>query len=232
MIPGCVARKKRGLGDSSFAVHDAYPKERRKWVDGNGGRARRLLRRCACGLGSLGLGWRGEYGENGGREGSTPKPSVHALYLAAPSRIHLGIATIRSSPAAPALDAKKEDAAVKSIRRLLWVLWVLAWPLVPNRVLEVVMFGSLAALIVLSWHKGALLRLLVRDALARIAARRVPSVESALPITSGARGLRLAEAPAPNVRVSVHPMRVEDAMARTERSTVADDPKRRARLRS
>jgi serine/threonine protein kinase len=64
-------------------------------------------------------------------------------------------------------ERSSEDAAVKSIRSLLWVLWGLGWVIVPmifGKVLDVpegiplVMFGWLATIFVVTWHKGALIR--------------------------------------------------------------------------
>ena len=64
-----------------------------------------------------------------------------------------------------------EDAAVKSIRSLLWVLWGLGWVIVPmilGKILDVpegiplVMFGWLATIFTVTWHKGALLRAALR----------------------------------------------------------------------
>jgi serine/threonine protein kinase len=59
-----------------------------------------------------------------------------------------------------------DDGLVKSLRSLLWVLWGLGWVIVPlvlhqahaEQDIPIVMFGSLAALLVLTWHKGALIR--------------------------------------------------------------------------
>jgi serine/threonine protein kinase len=64
-----------------------------------------------------------------------------------------------------------EDAVVKSVRGLLWTLWGISWVILPvilgkirrePELIPVIMFTSLAALIVLGWHKGALLRLVIR----------------------------------------------------------------------
>lgn len=63
-------------------------------------------------------------------------------------------------------EPTEEDAIVKSIRRLLWLLWGLSWVIVPlilrpfhaQQLVPIVMFGSLAALFVVTWHKGALIR--------------------------------------------------------------------------
>jgi serine/threonine protein kinase len=69
-----------------------------------------------------------------------------------------------------AADLAKENAQVKSIRNLLWVLWGLSWILVPlllsqfhaQRLIPIVMFGSLAGLFVVTWHKGAIIRAVLR----------------------------------------------------------------------
>jgi hypothetical protein len=71
---------------------------------------------------------------------------------------------------APAAERTREDAIVKSLRGLLWTLWGLGWVFVPvvagelgvARLVPLVMFGSLAVLFVLTWHKGAALRAALR----------------------------------------------------------------------
>jgi serine/threonine protein kinase len=64
-----------------------------------------------------------------------------------------------------------EDAIVKSIRGLLWTMWGLGWILVPLVFGEIiglpvaiplVMFGWLALNLIVTWHKGALLRFALR----------------------------------------------------------------------
>ncbi|MBK7395832.1 MAG: serine/threonine protein kinase [Myxococcales bacterium] len=79
------------------------------------------------------------------------------------------------APRAPAIEYD-EDAMVKSARGLLWLLWGLGWVLVPvvvggmlglGRLIPVIMFGSLAGLFVLTWHKNALLRVVLRSLLGR-----------------------------------------------------------------
>lgn len=69
------------------------------------------------------------------------------------------------------LSRSAEDGAVKSIRSLLWVLWGLGWVIVPllvrkldlaKDVIPIAMFGSLACLFVVTWHKGAVLRAILR----------------------------------------------------------------------
>lgn len=69
-----------------------------------------------------------------------------------------------------ALDRSAEDAAVKSLRRLMWTMWGLGWVIVPlllrpfglHAQIPLVMFGSLAALLFVTWQKGAVLRAMLR----------------------------------------------------------------------
>jgi serine/threonine protein kinase len=89
----------------------------------------------------------------------------------------LAFALERAWAAEPTSDAglstpvSNEDAIVRSVRKLLWTLWGLSWIITPiilakhysrPDMVPVVMFTSLAALIVLGWHKGAFLRILIR----------------------------------------------------------------------
>jgi serine/threonine protein kinase len=64
-----------------------------------------------------------------------------------------------------------EDANVHSIRKLLWLLWGLGWVIVPlmmrhlnapKSLIPTIMFVSLAALFIVTWHKGALIRAALR----------------------------------------------------------------------
>jgi serine/threonine protein kinase len=80
-------------------------------------------------------------------------------------------------PAAPAPSGaiatrqSDEDAIVKSLRGLLWTLWGLGWILVPivfgvvgdGELIPIVMFGWMAAILVVTWHKNALLRMALRQ---------------------------------------------------------------------
>jgi hypothetical protein len=65
-----------------------------------------------------------------------------------------------------------DEAAAKSLRNLLWVLWGIGWVLVPivcgemlnlPALVPVVMFGWLAVNLIAGWHRSALLRALVRQ---------------------------------------------------------------------
>jgi serine/threonine protein kinase len=72
--------------------------------------------------------------------------------------------------AAPRPDTAKEDAAVKSVRSLLWTLWGISWIIVPlilsrfnqDDLIPIVMFVALAGLFVVTWHKGAVIRAVLR----------------------------------------------------------------------
>jgi hypothetical protein len=114
-----------------------------------------------------------------------PDPDLRAASLASaldgervepPAALAPVSAAASAFPAPPppsAANLAKEDAAVKSVRRLLWLLWGLGWVIVPlllkqfgePRLTPLVMFGSLAALFVVTWHKGALIRAGLRAAL-------------------------------------------------------------------
>jgi serine/threonine protein kinase len=121
----------------------------------------------------------------------------------------------------------KEDARVKSLRGLLWVLWGLGWILVPivlgqigaGRFVPVVMFGSLAALIVLSWHKGAALRAMMRAVLGA-PAHEEPSVRR-----------RVEVHPDPKVRIQTGDLAAGEELGRTEVASpeASAPPRKRAR---
>ena len=101
-------------------------------------------------------------------------PSIGAALDVSPA----GVASV--APPAPRASAPpiaraaptSEDAAVKSLRGLLWALWGLGWVLVPiicGKVLHdpvaipIVMFGWMALNIIAGWHKGAVIRAAVRQ---------------------------------------------------------------------
>jgi serine/threonine protein kinase len=108
-----------------------------------------------------------------------PDPDLRAPSIAAALDVPPGGAASVAPPPSRA-SAKSlarpaptsEDAAVKSIRGLLWALWGIGWvivPLVLGKVLDesvaipIVMFGWLALNVIVSWHKGAVIRALVRQ---------------------------------------------------------------------
>jgi serine/threonine protein kinase len=125
-------------------------------------------------------------------------------------------------------ERSSEDAAVKSIRSLLWVLWGLGWIIVPmifGQILDVpegiplVMFGWLAAIFVVTWHKGALLRAVLRWWRGDGAQREV-AVRQRVEIEQGQR----------QVRVHTSELGPEEVVAGTEvQSADARAERRRAR---
>lgn len=139
--------------------------------------------------------------------------------------------TVRATPPRPPARAiANEDAAVKSIRNLLWVLWGLGWIIVPlllrevhrGRYIPLVMFGSLAMLFVVTWHKGAIIRAVLRSFFGQASSEH-----------------REASAPKQRVevdvaqRVRVHAteqLRPEDVVGNTEVDS-RERPKQRARQR-
>jgi serine/threonine protein kinase len=152
-----------------------------------------------------------------------PDPDLRAASVAAA----LDTRTVRV-PAAP-LPAERparssEDAVVRSLRGLIWALWGLGWVLVPivlGKVLDmpegipIVMFGWLALNLIVGWHKGAVLRMLVRRWNAETASADV------------ARALVAVEEPRAQVRVGMG-ARLPDEAAGTD----ADAPVEEARQRS
>jgi len=90
-------------------------------------------------------------------------------------------------------DTAREEAFAKGMRGLLWALWGIGWLVVPmlfaggivarrEELIPIIMFGGLAVLLTLTWHKGALLRWLYRELHARDAvARSEPRARIATP---------------------------------------------------
>jgi Protein kinase domain len=126
---------------------------------------------------------------------------------------------------APLVNVVDEDAAVKSVRKLLWVLWGIGWVVVPlvfgevlhmDIAIPLVMFGWLALNLIAGWHRGALLRLLLRQW----------SAEGAQPVAAGRR--IEAQAVSPQVRVKTSDLGPDEVAAGTEVSS-SGDAERRAR---
>jgi hypothetical protein len=129
----------------------------------------------------------------------------------------------------PAADRAGEDAAVKSFRGLLWALWGIGWVLVPlvlgkiygmAELIPVVMFGWLALNLIVGWHKGAVLRVLVRQwrsesAATRATARKRVEVEPTLA--------------SQQVRVGTSDLGPEEVVAGTELQERDAEPRRRRR---
>jgi hypothetical protein len=164
-----------------------------------------------------------------------PDPDERAPSLAAAlDGVAAGVASRPPPPQAassvargePALDRdelRREDAAVKSFRGLLWVLWGLGWIIVPmvlGKILDVpegiplVMFGWLALIMIVTWHKGALLRAALRGWRgegSRPALRQRVEVEQVRQ----------------QVRVHTSDLRPEELVAGTEVQTASEDARRR-----
>jgi hypothetical protein len=98
-------------------------------------------------------------------------PSIGGALDVAPGSV--ASVTRSAPPAAPVarLERSSEDAAVKSIGGLLWALWGLGWILVPMVfgkllgmavAIPIVMFGWMALNLIVTWHRGAMVRALVR----------------------------------------------------------------------
>jgi serine/threonine protein kinase len=150
-----------------------------------------------------------------------PDPDVRAKSLAEA----FGASGVPSRPAESAIGAsgasalsapnQREDTIVRSLKKLLWVLWGLSWVIVPATIealhlpgpfVPVIMFGSLAALLVATWHKAAFLRAGLR----------------ALDITSSSTTARERVGPRVEITPALRAVRVE-ATADTERE-VLDEP--------
>jgi serine/threonine protein kinase len=143
-----------------------------------------------------------------------PDPDERAPSVAA--ALDFPSAGARSPSSAPSaarpvarVERTSEDAIVKSIRRLLWTLWGLGWVLVPMvfgkvlgvpEAIPIIMFGWLAFNLIVAWHRGALLRGMVR--------------------------WWNAEQAAPHVHTSE--LRPEDVVAGTEVQTADEAARRRA----
>jgi hypothetical protein len=144
------------------------------------------------------------------------------------------------------VDSASEDAFVKSVRGLLWTLWGLGWILVPlllsrigaHGAIPVVMFGALGALLIVTWHKGALLRMALRAWRNREGAHPLPAtpVGARRPEMLPADGeWRVRVAPVQRaaeperVRVRTTDLSAEDAVAETDVSTDGRDERRQRR---
>lgn len=117
----------------------------------------------------------------------------------------------------------KEDAAVKSIRKLLWLLWGLGWVIAPlllkqlgqQHLLPLVMFGSLAALFVVTWHKGAIIRALLRAALESRPRTDVRQVAPVAPLDAAPRR-RIEVGRDQQVRVHTSELEPEELVGQTD----------------
>lgn len=155
---------------------------------------------------------------------SAPAPASHSPLPAASSQID------RKRRTSPAVLPSDEDALVKSIRRLLWLLWGLGWVIVPlllrpfhaKELIPLVMFGSLAMLFVVTWHKGALIRAAIRRW-----PRANEDEESAGVEVEEARGRLRVDAPAAQVRVRTSDLSDEEMLGETDVGPREQKKKRR-----
>jgi len=136
------------------------------------------------------------------------------------------------------VDPSSEDEIVKSVRRLLWLLWGLSWVIVPlllrpfhaQQLIPLVMFGSLAALFVVTWHKGAMIRHLVRRFRGEEAEPARLRVEDEAPLPERERGPRVETAgPSQQVRVHTTDLSEEETYGDTDIGTRGDEGRRRRR---
>ena len=119
-----------------------------------------------------------------------------------------------------------EDAVVKSVRKLLWLLWGLGWVIVPlvagrlfgaQELVPVVMFVSLAVLLVVTWHKGAVIRAALRARAGR------QGLALARPANPSAPRARVEVSDARRVRVHTSELRDDELIGRTELQTAGSD---------
>jgi serine/threonine protein kinase len=153
-----------------------------------------------------------------------PDPDLRAQSIGAALEAPTAPVEVRAAPhqtAAPLADRSSEDAVVKSLRKLLWALWGIGWVIVPlifgemlhrPEIIPIVMFGWLAANVIIGWHHGALLRVLVQQWRAegargesRRAGRRVEAQEASL-----------------QVRVKTSDLGRDEVVAGTETSTAEE----------
>jgi serine/threonine protein kinase len=127
-------------------------------------------------------------------------------------------------PAGKPRSASSEDAAVKSIGRLLWVLWGLGWVIVPLLVrrfgiskdtIPLAMFGMLACVFVVTWHKGAVIRALLRAVVGDDAVEAEKPRVAQLQAPSAPRQ-RVDVGAAGNVRVHAGELAPEELLGQTE----------------
>jgi len=132
----------------------------------------------------------------------------------------------------------RENEVVKSLRRLMWVLWGLGWIIVPvtlsqfrmQRSVPLVMFGSLALVFILTWHKGAAIRAFLRKMGWSPAGVAVPPPQPVVvhrsypPPSAQIASPRQRVEVAPSAQVRVHTTEVRtDELGQTERSSTRSE---------
>lgn len=149
-----------------------------------------------------------------------PDPDDRAPSLAFALEHPVPSAPVRHDAPARAID----DGAVKSIRNLLWAIWGLGWIIVPMvfgkflglpAAIPLVMFGWMAMILIVTWHRGALIRAAMRW-------WNASSGEAAVP--------RRVAVPSekPLVRIHTTELEPEEVLAGTELHAGAEPAKRRA----
>lgn len=123
----------------------------------------------------------------------------------------------------PDVDRAKEDATVKSIRKLLWALWGLSWILVPASGLQspFVIFALLVPVLVVTWHQGAVIRAILRALNPSTpgirALEQTQSHIAAATASLEAARRRIDVEPNRQVRVHATDLRPDELLGRTER---------------
>jgi hypothetical protein len=153
-----------------------------------------------------------------------PDPDDRAPSLAYALENPLGSAPAAASASRRGVPSRDDAAAAQSIRKLLWMLWVVGWVIVPLTLgkflglpsaIPLVMFGWVAMILIVTWHKNALIR----------AALRWWSASGA-----EAAPRQRVEVPPPDARVRVHGTELgpEEVVAGTELHVDEVAAKRRA----
>jgi serine/threonine protein kinase len=150
-----------------------------------------------------------------------PDPDLRAPSIA--SALDVVVTAVRDEHARGRvhLERSSEDAAVKSLRNLLWALWGIGWVIVPlvfgqllgsAELIPIVMFGWLALNLIVGWHRGAVLRVLVRQWSAENAE---PAAEARKRVEVGTARSGPAREPQ-QVRVHTSELEPEEEVAGTE----------------
>ena len=132
-----------------------------------------------------------------------------------PSSLTAVVARLRQGGSGKAVNASKNDEAlthedrqVRSIKRLSWVVWGLGWPMVmPWARQPTIMFAWLIVTIIINWHRGAVIRAVLRE-IGRARDHRVREAEA---IAQQQAAPRPRVGPVTQARVAPPAARVADA---------------------
>lgn len=175
-----------------------------------------------------------------------PDPERRATSVGAALELNAAPAAVPAPARAGAQPIKTtttEDAAVKSIRNLLWVLWGLGWVIVPLLVrrfgvskdtIPLAMFGALACVFVVTWHKGAIIRAFLRAVTgasegAASEAAALPPPQQRIARTDTTPRQRVDVEECGQVRVHAQELAPDDVARETELSRASAGDARRAR---